>query len=131
MNANDNKKGLALLATMVETDQLIPEAKAWLANALRDISNGADPYTALGIKGQRGIRSSPSSLASKKRSVNRRKAAMSWLSIATMPIKDGGLGLTQADACGIAAHHFHFSSATLMTYLQRYRDEYTEKFLIH
>ncbi len=107
MGAISGMRNLKALATALDAGILSPEQLAFVAKALRDISEGVDPKLALGINAKRGEKT-----GKKAQNVKfRQAAAMSYVAAAraapeTENPEDCGLGLTREKACARADEAF-------------------------
>jgi len=84
----------------------------YLALALRKVFEGGDANSAFDVKGGKG-----QSRSIKERKASDNKAmALGWVVSAMQPKDEGGLGLSEAEACLQAEEHFGINSEALQTY---------------
>lgn len=103
MSVRNGQRRLRNIAQNLEDNIPISEAdKNFLIDALHKIASGENAEVALNVKAKRGERKGQADRLKKFND----QLIFSWIYIATMSEKDGGLGLTIKDAASFIKENF-------------------------
>ena len=95
MSVREGQKRLKNIAKSLSNDQKLSDLdNQFLINALKNISDGLDAETELGVKALKGERKSRQTRVAKINS----ELLNGWIAVAITPEAEGGLGLSLKDA---------------------------------
>ena len=97
---NAQQRLLNIAKSLSNSEALLDEDRIFISAALIKISKGGDAKTALNVKAGKGERTSKAYKDKVKISEDMKIFAMSWISAATLPVSEGGLGLSNEAAVG-------------------------------
>lgn len=129
MSLRKGQARIEKIAQQLESNSSISdEDRLFLSGALKQISDGADAETALGVKAKRGER--------KSRHIRQTKYTLNfvfgWIASAIQPRKKGGLGLSVTEACknisGITFHQLRLGPASIRRYWDTHKSKYAPHF---
>ena len=133
MSVRKGQARLLKIAKLLESKSPIPaDHRAFLATALKEISDGGDAEAALEVKAKRGERKSKHARDAKYTL----HFIYGWIAAAILPPdEDGlGLGLSVNEACikisEITFHQLRLSSKTIRRYWDKYKSEYDPSFTL-
>ena len=130
MSVGIGQKRLKKIAVTLDSSrELDPSDKAFLVNALLQISYGDDAETTLEVKAKKGERKSRHSWTTKQN----KTMAMGWMEVAISQKEDGGLGLTIKNAAEKLNKGWgkrFFSVETLIRYWNDHKDNPGPEFKI-